>query len=542
METVIVGDPGNPADSTTGFGAVNAVYAIGKYEVTNAQYVAFLNAVDAGGTNPARLYSGEMTLDSRGGILFDPLAPAGSKYGVKANKENKPVVWVNWFDAARFCNWMANGQGGASMETGAYTLTGLGHGVVASPPKNGINPNTGLPPTYWIPSEDEWYKAAYYDPGSGGSAERYWLYPTRSDSVPAVALLNATGDISNPGSNVANYNYAWDSPDGNVTTAGSAGELSAGFYGTFDQGGNVAEIVEGVSAVRLNLRGGSWQDIAASLAATGGESRRFNSLEFRYVGFRVAALIAPVSSALQVQGGAVPGAGISGSGIPAGATWIGFSPPAINDAETVAFAGKWKSPTGGSSGIFVDGALVVNATDSVPGIPGAKWKSFGDPVLAADGAGVAWIGEIKGGSVTGADDVGVWWKPEGEPALLVVRKGGPAAGVPAAKWKSFDALALPAAGRGPIIQASLASGSPGAGGVTNATGAGVWAVDSTNTLQLLFRNGVTKIDGQTVKRFTVLEPSKSLPGVTRSFNSDATVVWLADFTDGTSAIIRTTVP
>jgi len=282
IETFTVGDPGNPEDPATGFGSVGYSYSIGKYEVTNSEFVAFLNAVDPKGTNPSGVYNEQMASDTRGGILFNADAPTSSKYRLKANMGNKPVVYVNWFDAARFCNWMSNGQGAATMETGAYTLAGLGEGVVASPAKNAINPNTGFPPTWWIPSENEWYKAAYYDPETDRPAGPYWAYPTRSDTVPAVATANAAGDISNPGPNVANYNYAWDSTNGNVTTVGSAGVRSASFYGTFDQGGDVAEIVD-VSSTRLNLRGGSWEDAAAALEKSGGQSRRVNSLEFRYL-------------------------------------------------------------------------------------------------------------------------------------------------------------------------------------------------------------------------------------------------------------------
>ncbi|MEY4243206.1 MAG: hypothetical protein RLZZ245_791 [Verrucomicrobiota bacterium] len=50
IDYISVGNPGNAADST-GYGAVTYAYQIGKYEVTNAQYTAFLNAVDPDGAN-----------------------------------------------------------------------------------------------------------------------------------------------------------------------------------------------------------------------------------------------------------------------------------------------------------------------------------------------------------------------------------------------------------------------------------------------------------------------------------------------------------
>lgn len=105
---------------------------------------------------------------------------------------NRPITYVSWFDAARFSNWMANGQptgaqGNATTENGAYTLNGATSGVSFT--KNTTNPNTGGTVNWWIPSEDEWYKAAYYDPTPGaGGGDNYWRYPPQSDSVPGNVI------------------------------------------------------------------------------------------------------------------------------------------------------------------------------------------------------------------------------------------------------------------------------------------------------------------------------------------------------------------
>ena len=101
IDYVSVGNPGNAADPATGslYGAVDHAYQIGKYEVTNAQYGEFLNA--KGQSNANDIYN----------TVTTALA-------------NHPVVYVSWYDAARFANWMMNGQGNASMENGAYTLNG----------------------------------------------------------------------------------------------------------------------------------------------------------------------------------------------------------------------------------------------------------------------------------------------------------------------------------------------------------------------------------------------------------------------------------
>ena len=57
---VTVGNPGNSPD-TTGFGAVSYTYQIGKYDVTIAQYAAFLNAVAK--ADPNGLYNNNMAID-----------------------------------------------------------------------------------------------------------------------------------------------------------------------------------------------------------------------------------------------------------------------------------------------------------------------------------------------------------------------------------------------------------------------------------------------------------------------------------------------
>ena len=128
IETVPVGNPGNAADTTgaqSPCAAVDYTYNMGKYEVTNAQYAALLNAVDAGGTNPNGLYNASMGSDPRGGIWSDAQAASGSKYSTRTNMANKPVIFVSWFSALRFANWLHNGHptDGSGTEDGAYDLT-----------------------------------------------------------------------------------------------------------------------------------------------------------------------------------------------------------------------------------------------------------------------------------------------------------------------------------------------------------------------------------------------------------------------------------
>ncbi len=300
---VTVGDPGNSNDTVNGvnpnYGAVADTYRIGKYEVTNAQYTEFLNTVDSTGANPNGIYNANMGSNARGGITLTPGAANGSKYSVRANMGNKPVNFVSWYDAARFANWMHNGQGAGSTESGAYSLTG----------------NTGLPTrnsnsTIWLPSEDEWYKAAYYDPSASGpaGADDYWLYPTRSDSAPTGSAANVMGDISNPGTNVANYNFGadWNALDGNVTTVGSAGVAgtdSESYYGTTDQGGNVWEWNESIIGSSRGLRGGSFSDFGDFFLRSSGRIDGGPSIESNVVGFRLASVPEPSSVLMVVLSG-----------------------------------------------------------------------------------------------------------------------------------------------------------------------------------------------------------------------------------------------
>ncbi|MDA1200500.1 MAG: SUMF1/EgtB/PvdO family nonheme iron enzyme, partial [Planctomycetota bacterium] len=184
IDWVTVGDAGNAADTTT-YGAVADAFQIMKFEWTNSQYVEFLNAVDPNGTNPNSVYNDSMGSNARGGVNFDTNGSTGSKYAARANMGDKPVNYVSWFDAARVANWLQNGQGTGSTETGAYTLNNATGGTVPAV-------NSGA--TYYIPTEDQWYKAAYYK-GSKGSGMNagYWDYATQRDTAPTAVTADATG-------------------------------------------------------------------------------------------------------------------------------------------------------------------------------------------------------------------------------------------------------------------------------------------------------------------------------------------------------------
>jgi formylglycine-generating enzyme required for sulfatase activity len=295
MDWSTVGNAGNAADPTTGFGSVGYEYRIGTYEVTNAQYAAFLNAVAA--SDPNGLYSTNMGSNGRGGIIRSG-TDGSYTYSVKANMGDKPVNYVSWYDAARMANWMTNGQGSGGTEFGVYTFDGV-NSISA------ITRDLSNPSQVFLPTEDEWYKAAYHQPATlGGDSDDYWLYATQSNSAPTIATATSIGDIANPGQSVANYlNGAdWNGLNGNVTTVGSAGSTS--YYGAFDMNGNVWEWNEtsNTSGSGRGVRGGAFASGAGPLWSSG----RFfidPSFESSSDGFRLASPIpGPGSVALLAVG------------------------------------------------------------------------------------------------------------------------------------------------------------------------------------------------------------------------------------------------
>jgi len=265
IDWTAIGDPGNACDTQSQgcFGAVGHGYQISTYEVTNAQYAEFLNAVadtDANGLYHTNMGTG------LGGITRS--GSAGSHaYAPVAGREDRPVNYVSWYDALRFANWLHNGQpdtgsqSAATTEAGSYTFSG----TTAVGTRNANA-------TIVLPTEDEWYKAAYY----AVSSTSYFDYPAGFDVQTVCASPSALP-------NTATCNGAGLQPVGSYTGSASP-------YGTFDQGGNVWEWTETASGGALVMRGGSYATNAANLAAAS-QISNFAGLQDSWFGFRVAAVV-----------------------------------------------------------------------------------------------------------------------------------------------------------------------------------------------------------------------------------------------------------
>ena len=268
LDLVNIGNPNNAPDvSPYGtYGAVGYEFRLSTKETTVAQYTEFLNAVAKyiPQDTPTEKYDYLRDLWQKGmenGYVLgqtisraqDPVSGAYS-YTATIGRENFPVAYTTWFAAARFANWMHNGQPLATAssadpgtETGAYTLNGAYENEVIL--KNPVA-------KYWIPSEDEWYKAAYYDPTLNANQGGYWEFATRSNQQPY--------DGSPPNfhqANSANYN-AFTSTQ-KLFNVGSFVN-STSYYGTYDQAGSLWEWNDAVvdnyqgQPNSRGVRGGSW--------------------------------------------------------------------------------------------------------------------------------------------------------------------------------------------------------------------------------------------------------------------------------------------
>ncbi|KKK48920.1 hypothetical protein LCGC14_3140280, partial [marine sediment metagenome] len=208
IDFVDIGNPNNTADDTGSpnpAGTVPYVYRMGKYEISRD------------------MITKANTEGSLGITLYD-MTPYGG------NQADHPATGVSWNEAARFVNWLNTSEG----LTPAYKFA-------VQPGGDGYNANVNIElwqpgdlgynsenffrndlAAYFLPSVDEWYKAAYNDPSGN-----YFNYPTGYDTLPDSVPSGTNEDT-------AVYDHATAKGPADITLAGG---LSP--YGTMGQGGNV---------------------------------------------------------------------------------------------------------------------------------------------------------------------------------------------------------------------------------------------------------------------------------------------------------------
>lgn len=241
MDFVHVSDAGNKPDDT-GYGSVGYEYNIGKYEVTADQWAAVIAA--------------DSTVGNAG--CFSGLQPTGV---------------ASWYEAARFCNWLTSG----SAATGVYTIN-------SSSVTINRNYRNAAGTAYFIPTEDEWYKAAYYD----GAKKLYYDYPTGKDDVPDG--IDFSGDPAFD----AVFRDSESSPAPSPNAVTSAGVASP--YGTIGQGGNILEWNETGTDSSRGLRGGDWYYSRSSALLASNRDQESPWGEYLNIGFRVGSVQQSVNS------------------------------------------------------------------------------------------------------------------------------------------------------------------------------------------------------------------------------------------------------
>ena len=278
----------------TGRGSVGYAYSIGRFEVTTAQWVEFYNAVLA---RPDAISFPAQTLWTPtvwGAVRDTSYTGPGTRYRVNPNVANAamlPVGGISWRTAAIYCNWLHNNKStdASAFLSGAYDVSTFSGGF----PTFTDQASRSAGARYWIPSWDEWMKAAHFDPNrpnADGSTGGWWLYPHMSDLAPTYGP-----PAGFPGGSAANQaNSGFNTPDDveyRIPLGAYANVQSP--WGLFDVAGGTAEWTETIYTLQgrmsRNTPGSARGEDAASAIFDVGSNQP--QLPFSRQGLRIATSI-----------------------------------------------------------------------------------------------------------------------------------------------------------------------------------------------------------------------------------------------------------
>ena len=257
MDFTTIGSPGN-ADDTTGVpnpaGGVSYTYQMGTYEVSE-------DMIDTYNANFGTANSLAITKDTLG--------------------VDKPATSVTWNEAARFVNWLNTSTGGVAAYK--FTTTGVNDKIAlwssGDAGYDAANPFRNSLATYVLPSMDEWYKAAFYDPVT----DTYRDYATADGSVPTAVAMGTSANTAV---------FGGQSGPADITLAGG---LSA--FGVMGLSGNVYEWEEtsgdlnnSSGSSSRGVRGGNWRVNSDILSSSIRKAGGYPALGGNGIGFRVASL------------------------------------------------------------------------------------------------------------------------------------------------------------------------------------------------------------------------------------------------------------
>ncbi len=286
---VTIGNPGNSAYS--GRGAVDYVYQICDHEVTIAEFAA------SGAGDGDENYWNDGTRNAGSGA---------------------PASYVTLYEAMKYCNWKTSGD----VNDGVYVFSGGTFQRALS--RDNLLTNTAHGTWYALPTEDEWFKAAYFKP----DGSTYTLYANGGNApVPTHGTASGWNYYDDTEGYVnSDPNYIWDAAYG-------AQEQND----TFNMMGNVYERLETTSGLN-QMRGGAFDNGPDHMRLDSGGSTTTDTYEGNDIGFRIVAIPNPAAPHLSMVVNSPAEATISWT--PDNPGWVLQEAPDLNTAWTNAPSGS----------------------------------------------------------------------------------------------------------------------------------------------------------------------------------------------------------